>query len=209
MPHGQVGVEGMTKRRFDTDRVMNSATLQPQNSARFDAVSVGMSTAVLVFCGVIGAWIVARYLWDVPVYTVLLSIPAAVLSGAAVGALKLLDFVNEHRRYLYPIETITGIDIDRDGVVGVPPEDEVTMLRGIDMQFHRINTQLTDDDKRALKAYLLLDGKATVRGLSAIVGERASMLRSELIGLGICQQPQHGNAAAVLSREGLEAVKRW
>lgn len=139
-------------------------------------------------------------------------LPLPLLIGICVGSIKLIQFTEEHRDFLYRVEEATGVDLDLDGEIGRPrAETEAlpgTLVRGVDGAFHRIDTVLTAPEIHAIKRLLLTAEKATVRALTGIVGDRASQLRQELITLGICEAAAVKSAAR-LSADGKKAVMRW
>jgi hypothetical protein len=161
-------------------------------------------------------WSIVKPFWiKMPVWTIVLCLPFALVIGGILGGLKLIEYTEEYRDWLYEMEIFTQTDIDGDNVIGVPdPENptlpkEGTHIRGIDGQFHRIDTQLNSEEIQEVKRLLLLGQKATVRSLTNIMGERASRFRDELIDLGICDKPEYERGAAPLSRVGERTVMRW
>jgi hypothetical protein len=197
-------------KHYNTDRAIShySTQVPPTDSTRNDAVNWGMGIAALVFCGYVGGWTIVAALVDVPWYTCLLCLPLAMLCWVGVAAFKLLTFTEMHRSYLYRLESVLGVDIDDDGEIGVPQSG--TLLVSGDGTFKRIDTTLSPEEIDAVKRHLLLSGKATVRALTTVVGDRASRFRSELIGaLHICAPPEASNAAAVVTEAGKRALLRW
>jgi len=179
--------------------------------SRAGAINWGVGVALLSFCGYVLGWSILKGFWaSLPNWSILLCVPVALILGASWGSLKLIQFTEEYLDYLYAVEVETGQDINGDGIVGDPPMfDRPTLLMGIDGIRHRVDVDLLPSEVDRVKRLLLLSGKATVRALASVVGERASRLRDELIAWGICEQPDRANAAAVLSPPGKKAVMRW
>lgn len=190
----------------------NWQTIQmDQDISRQHATNYGIGIALITFCIYVLCWSILKMFWeDLPNITIVLCLPISLGMGISWGSAKLLEFTEEHRNWLYAIEEQTGIDINGDGIVGDPPIfDRPTLLMGIDGIRHRLNTELLPSEIERVKQLLLLSGKATVRSLTAIVGDRASQLREELIALNICDRPLRNNAAALVSERGKRALMRW
>ena len=202
-------------KRYKTDRAIVRGYInreQPTGDvSRIHAINQAIAAIVLVFCGYVLVWMAAKLLIDaIPAWSLFMCVPLSLLAGASWGAVKLIAFTEMHRAYLYGLESVLGIDVDGDSVVGEPTEKRGTLLVGIDGTYHRIDTSLSMGEIDAVKRLLLLSKKATVRSLTAIVGDRkAAQLRTDLIGLRICTKPEQNNAAAMLSPAGEQAVKQW
>ena len=205
----------MTKRRYQSDRAITSAFINHEpptgDTSRTHAVNYAIGVALLALVAYIAVWSFSVVLIDgIPFWTLLLCVPVAISAGIAFGAAKLLSFTEMHRAYLYGLESVLGIDIDGDGSVGEPTTPQTgTLLLGVDDRYHRIDTTLTTTEIDQVRRLLLLSHKATVRALAAIVGDRASHLRAELIGLHICARPERDNAAAPVSDAGRKVLTRW
>jgi len=178
---------------------------------RTHAINVGAGVGALALCGAVGAWGIARATGvDVDPVALAYAVPVAATGALASGAVALLRFTAEHRRAIYG----WGI-VDAEGapdVTGAPGQGKPvpgTFLRAPGGVFHRVDLVLSHPEQQAVKRLLLADGKATVRALAAVVGDRASLLRGELVRLGICSQPDATRAAAALTERGREAVERW
>lgn len=168
----------------------------------------------LGLCVVMAVWVGLRALnVSVPPRLLVFFLPLPLLVGICVGSVKLIQFTEEHRNWLYAAENAIGVDLDGDGEIGDPRAQTEptpgTMLMGIDGARHRIDVELSAGEIQAVKRLLIESGKATVRGLTGPVGERASALRDALIGLGICEAPTSTKSAANLSEPGKKAVMRW
>lgn len=196
-------VNGYVTRRSTNDR-----------TARQHAINYAAGVAIISLCVYVLAWSVIKPFWEgLPSWTILFCLPVALIVGSCWGSIKLMQFTEEHRNWIYWVEEATGFDLDQDGIVGMPAEESeargYTFLLGADRVLHRLNVDVTLAEIDSVKRSLLLSEKATVRSLTAIVGDRASRLRDELIALGICEMPRRDNAAAMLSTAGREAVVRW
>jgi len=178
--------------------------------SRNHAESWAIGVAMILFSAYIAGWFAYILTFgNLSIWSLFLCIPIAIIGGIGVGGIKLLKFTNEHRRYVYWYAEQEETALDFQEPVGNPPLEDYTMLRGIDGQYHRINTSLTDEEKRGLKLYLLMHESVTVRGLDPMVGNRATLLRSELITLGICSRPVSSNQAAEITAIGKKTVMRW
>ena len=195
---------------------MNTAEVAAPRHAdvtRQHAVNWALGVGTLTLCLLILVYVLARALtpFEIPKQALWL-IALAPVSGLSMGAFKLIAYTTEHRAFLYAIEDATGWDLDGDGEVGEPAQatpQAGTFLMGADGIRHRLSTELDAGEIKALKAYLTQNGKASVRGLTGLVGDRASLLRDELIAIGVCVSPRNANAAAILSDAGRKVVTRW
>jgi len=181
---------------------------------RAHALNWALSIGALVLCALVGAWILARALLDLSIPSdIIWLILLAPISGAVAGSIKLIQFTEEYRCFLYAVEDALQVDINNDGEIGQPQiagdTPRGSFLMTGDGTRHRIDTELSAEEVKAVKRLLLTSGKATVRGLTAVVGDRASALRQDLITLGICEEPDRKNAAAAVSVLGREGVMRW
>jgi hypothetical protein len=190
------------------------APVRNTDITRAHAINWALGVATLVFCLLVLAFVLAKALLhtSIPSEALWLILVSPIL-GLSMGAYKLVVFTEEHRWFLYHIEEAMGVDLDNDGSIGQPraqtePEPG-TFLMGVDGVRHRLNTELTAGEIATLKAYLLSNEKASVRGLTGLVGDRASLLRDELVTMGVCVEPPRKNQAAGLSDAGKKAVRRW
>ncbi len=186
---------------------------RPRELTRQHAANWAVGSMIFGLCAVVFLYVLARAA-GLPLQSdvLLYALPLPVLIGLAVGALKLIRFTEEHRNWLYQVETWTHTDLDGDGRVGDPQAGKIepgTMLHGISGGYQRFDVQLTRQEIEAVKRLLLTEGKATVRGLTGVIGDRASALRTELIRLGVCVSPENDRAPALLSEPGKKAVMRW
>jgi hypothetical protein len=197
------------------ERTAELPTVHPRSSdtTRAHALNWFVSVTSIVLCGLVAVYILAKSLLDVNlpgdvVWLILL----APLIGTITGAIKLIQFTSQHRQWLYDLESTLDMDLNRDGEIGKPEAGETatgSFLMCPDGTRRRVDTELSADDVKAVKRVLLGSGKATVRALTGVVGDRASVLRQELIELGICSKPEHSRAAATLTESGRKAVRRW
>jgi len=183
------------------------------DDTRAHALNWALGVASLTLSVLAGLGLIAFALLDLHISReLILLILLAPLSGIAIGALKLIQFTAEHRDYLYRLEDAYNVDLNMDGEIGQPAGGETptgTFVMGPNGVRHRLDTELTGEEIKAVKRILLGSGKATVRALTGTVGDRASQLRQELIRIGVCEEPAHKRAAAELSEAGRKAVRRW
>lgn len=221
----------MFKPRYQSSAPMVTAQAPPvtrwedpariRDSSRRHALNWFLGAAVLAFAVLLALWFIANGLSDwlgrwepvpVPViFTIIL--PAALLAGAVAGAYKLLRFTEEYRDWLYQIEDMLQVDLDGDDEIGEPKTKAGqptpgTLLVGPDGAYHNIDVTLTMAEIAAVKRYLLTETACSVRGLMAIVGDRASGLRSELHRIGILAKLR-SRSATPLTEGGVKAVRRW
>ena len=183
---------------------------------RTHAANFAMGAGVLAAVLSVIIWCTAKALWpEIPNISILLCAPVAAIFGLSSGSLALIRFTNEVRDALYAMENTTGQDINGDGVVGdpvmqvgTPPEG--ALIRGVDGQFHRIDTRLSKADTYAIKTSMLSNGTYGVRAINSVLGDetRGSGLRVELHRLGILTKPEQRQATK-LTPEGVKAVRRW
>jgi hypothetical protein len=190
---------------------------QGQEQTRAHALNYTLGVGAVALGFSLGGWL---SLWVVmgdrlPIATLALVPALALLAGVTAGGLKLMEFTEEHRDWLYSIEQAIGQDLDEDGVIGDPPQPAGkppggALIRGVDGATHRINTDLTRVELLELKRHLLTSGRFTVRAVNGLLGDdsRASALRVELHGLGILEEPKP-KAATALTDVGKRAVMRW
>ena len=167
--------------------------------------------------------LVVVYILIDEIFDAVMSIKFFVLvpvSFVAVFGWKLVSFTEEYRDFLYAIETITGADIDADGMVGrpfpeaPPPKPNGTYLRGADGSMRKISVTLSPSEVRELKWHLLNEGKLGTAKLLELWGEestaesRPSKLRLELFNIGIVTLPKRKSSPA-LTDEGRIAVQQW
>lgn len=173
----------------------------------------GLGVAVLALCAVLGVLLLLWVLTPLEIPgSALWLIAVSPLLGLGMTGARLIQYTQQHRAFLYRVEDALGVDLDRDGEVGEPVRGggpAGTFVMCPDGARRRLDTELTPDEVQAVKRQLLLSGKATVRGLTAAVGDRASALRQELITLCVCAQPEHDRAPALLTVAGRKAVMRW
>ena len=202
-------------RNYKTDRaIVNGYLPTPHpngDTSRQHAINYAAGVALLTLCAYVVLWSIIKPFWEsLPEWTIILCVPVALIMGISWGSIKLMQFTEEHRDWLYYIETTTGLDINQDGVIGDPESlQSGAILMGVDGIRHRIDTDLTLEEINAVKRLLLLSEKATVRSLTAVVGDRASRLREELMKLKICARPTSPRSAAYLTDPGKKAVRRW
>lgn len=190
-------------------------TPKPQADAtRTHAINWFVAVTIIAFCLGETALVVAT-LAGVRLQVVYVGLVAFVsfALGAVVGAVKLISYTNEHRDWLYSVESWTGVDVDGDGVIGVPVGGAAipgVLVRGVDNALHRIDTQLTQTELSAIKRQMLTTGAFGVRAVNGILHDetRASLLRAELHRLGILETPQPRTATR-LTDPGVHAVRRW
>jgi hypothetical protein len=139
----------------------------------------------------------------------------AILAGGVAFAVKLLQFTEEHRSWLYALELAAGQDLDADGIIGEPAQEPAqaadgSFVKGIDGAWHRVDVELEAHELHAIKKHLLTAGKFTVRAVNDLLGDdsRASALRVELYRLGILEEPEDRKATK-LTDAGRKAVRRW
>ena len=207
-------------RTYKTDRaILNNYTprLQPDaDTSRNHAINWAAGVGILAFCFYVLGWSILKMWWQaLPNWSIALCVPVALAFGATWGSMKLIQFTEEHRDWLYALEEETRLDLNRDGVIGdpvqvagIPPQG--TMIRGTDGQLHQLNTELSVADIHAVKASLLTSGYFGVRAINSLLGDetRASGLRIELYRLGILEKPQPRQATP-LTASGKKAVMRW
>ena len=124
-----------------------------------------------------------------------LVLPAAIGAGGVAFAVKLLQFTQEHRAWLYALERATGLDLDGDGTTGEPPGAQAqpkptidgALVRGIDGSMHRLDVALSPLEMQAIKRHMLTAG-AGVRAVTQSDETRASLL-GQLTAWG-SQQPK-------------------
>lgn len=176
---------------------------------RAHAVNVAAATGCLIASASVAAWTVARVAGaEVELSLLGYALPVAAVGSLSSGAVALLRFTMEHRRAVYGFELeLEPDEPTREPRSGAPMPG--TLLRGPDGALHRFDLVLTRPEVEAIKRVLLSEGRATVRSLLAVVGERASLLRGELIRLGVCERPQSERAAAMLTERGRGAIERW
>lgn len=188
---------------------------------RLHAVNWLIAVGILTLCLGVGAWLAAKAAGaPVTAWQLALAPLAAILTAGVAFAVKLLQFTEEHRAWLYVLEEATGRDLDGDGVTGNPeranppsqpmPPLAGALVRGVDGAMHRIDTDMTPHELQAVKRHLLTSGAFTVRAVNDLLGDetRASSLRVELHRLGILEQPKP-RAATRLTEPGRRAVMRW
>ena len=199
-------------KRYKTDRAISSISLQQPSGdlSRLHAANHGIGAMLLIFVAYIFLWTVtALLLENIPEWSLLFSVPVSVLCGIGWGGWKLLDFTNEYHAEKRWFAEQAQKALDFQEPVGAPLET-FTMLRGADGQYHRLDTELTVDDKNALKRYLLKVEAVTVRDLYPVVGQaKAGRLRNELIELGICSRPKSVNQGSPITELGKRTVQRW
>jgi len=200
------------------ERAATLATVPRRQSdtTRAHALNWAVGVAMLTLCMLAGAYLIGRSLLDLSIPSEAIAlILLAPMIGTATGAVKLIQFTSQHRQWLYDLERSLDVDLNRDGEIGQPgPAMAGETPGGVflmcpDGVRRRVDTELSAEEIKATKRLLLGSGKATVRSLTAVVGDRASALRQELIGLGICGHPEHRKAAAELTLSGRKAVVRW
>lgn len=91
---------------------------------------------------------------------------AAIITGGIVFSIVWMFKLWDHRDLLYTIETVTGLDIDKDGYKGKPSEPETVQ---IELHEHRTNGQSIswlelpiDQDKLALLARSVINGNRSL-----------------------------------------------
>lgn len=184
--------------------------------SRAHALNYAAASAALVTSLGVGGWLVASAAGGAPALELLAYAPAlGGLAGLVAGAVALLRFTAEHRAWVYRWGEVGEPELEPEPPTLAGPSDlragalPGAFVRGLDGGLHRLDLDLTRAELEAVQRLLLSEGRATVRALAAIVGERASLLRAELIRLGICEPPQGERAAALLSEAGRMAVQRW
>ncbi len=193
-------------------------SVRPRSSdtTRAHAINWFVSVTSIVLCALVGIYLLARSLLDlsIPSDTVWL-ILLAPLSGAMMGALKLIQFTTQHRQWLYALEDTLNMDINADGEIGQPSPKERepgygSIIRGVDGAYHRINTELSPEEMMDLKKHLLSTGGLTVRTMNDALQDdsRASALRDELYALGVLTKPRP-RTVSKLTDAGRKAVMRW
>lgn len=187
-------------------------TERRQDSTRAHAINYGLGAAIIAICCAVALWAIAATVWRLPWYTLGLAMLGGMMLGAVTGARKLLQFTDEHRDYLYAVEELTQVDINRDGAIGQPKEHETTgaMLRGVDGITRQVSVNLSGDEVYALKRHLIETGKYTVRAVNQLLQDdtRASALRFDLFNLGIIETPRD-RAATAVTEAGRRALMRW
>lgn len=195
---------------------VDRAIITPRTERRGDptlehAVYYALGIASVALCAILGVFVLAWALLPLELpKQAFWAILAAPLLGLGMGGVKLLRFTDEHRHYLYHLEELLSVDLDDDGEIGHPGGGPAgTFVMCPDGVRRRLDTELDPDEVQAVKRQLLLAGKATVRALTMVVGDRASGLREELIALDVCAKPEHDRAPALLTEVGRKAVMRW
>lgn len=189
------------------------------DTSRGHACNWGAAVGILTLCVGVCAWSGAKALGaHVTAGQLALTLPAAIGAGGVAFAVKLLQFTQEHRAWLYALERATGLDLDGDGTTGEPPGAQAqpkqtidgALVRGIDGSMHRLDVALSPLEMQAIKRHMLTAGAFGVRAVNTILQDetRASLLRSELHRLGILEQPKP-RAATPLTEAGHKAVMRW
>jgi len=221
----------MWKSRYAASTPMVTTPAQPvtrwedpariRDSSRRHAANWMLGAGTLTFAILLALWFIANGLSDwlgqwgpVPVPVIFTVIaPVSLLAGAVAGAYKLIRFTEEYRDWLYQVEDFLNIDLDGDAEIGEPKTragepNPGTLLVAPDGAYHNIDVTLTMAEIAAIKRYLLTEQACSVRGLQAIVGDRASALRSELHRIGVLAQLRN-RSATPLTEGGLKAVRRW
>jgi len=194
--------------RIESGLVLN--TNPTYDISRTHAVNWGIGVALVTFCVYTIGWTLLIFTWDgLKIWTIVLCIPVSIVAGLGMGGKKLMEFTQEHRYWTYWYHDQEEKALDFQEPVGDLPLEDYTMLRGVDGQFHRINTQLSYEEKNQLKRYLIGNETVTVRGLDPIVGNRATQLRVELMTLGICGRPAASNQGAEITPIGKKTIMRW
>lgn len=195
-------------------------TIAPSSdTSRGHACNWGAAVGILTLCAGVCAWSAAKALGaHVTAGQLALVLPAAIGAGGVAFAVKLLQFTQEHRAWLYALERATGLDLDGDGTTGEPPGAQAqpkptidgALVRGIDGSMHRLDVALSPPEMQAIKRHMLTAGAFGVRAVNTILQDetRASLLRSELYRLGILEQPKPRTATR-LTDPGKRAVMRW
>jgi len=175
------------------------------------AIYYALGVACVALCVILSVFVLGKALLPLELpEQAFWAILVAPLLGLGMGGVKLLRFTDEHRHYLYHLEELLSVDLDDDGEIGHPGGGPAgTFVMCPDGVRRRLDTELDPDEVQAVKRQLLLAGKATVRALTMVVGDRASGLREELIALDVCAKPEHDRAPALLTEVGRKAVMRW
>jgi hypothetical protein len=209
---------------WDTERETIHRETQTRQGRRADwntDVVVPAGQALLIAAGVsVGAFVVTM------VVTLWLAwpwwLPFAV--GGALGglafAIAAVLLTMDHRRLLWAAETLTGVDIDDDNVIGEPGSQDVLRVELMDRNDgnHKRLTFIDlpgDRQQLATLAEGLLNGKGT--GQAQWTGTAGPFsrseyeaIRAELIGRGLATwiNPDHHNQGWELTAAGRAVMRR-
>ncbi len=171
---------------------------------------VGLVRSCITSCAVVLVSIQAGWVAWQPGWIVVILI-ATLTGGLDTWADRLAQYTEEARDALFG-----AVAADVDSAPAPQPARvrpgsarSGTQVRCPDNAWRPLSVDLTQAEQRAVAASLLDRHDASVRSLTAIVGDRASHLRDDLIRLGICAQPARANRAAPLTAPGRQAVQRW
>ena len=189
--------------------------------ARAHALNWCIAVGILALAGGVGIWMAAKAAGLAADAGTLALVPvAAILTAGITGAVQLLRFTDQHRRWIYALEDATDAiedAIDDDGIAGDPTRTRTpaaplqgAIVRGVDASLHRLDVDLTPSEIQAIKRLMLVSGTFGVRAANAILQDetRASALRVELHRLGILEAPK-ARTATRLTPAGKTAVMRW
>lgn len=111
---GQVIQSGATYERREPSRMGNV-----QSDLVLPVGQSGVTAVVGLLAGAVGAYLLNTSLVG--------GVALALLGAAAAFSLTWLVLLSDHRRLLWIVETITGEDVDHDGIVGEPPVVKVEL----------------------------------------------------------------------------------
>ncbi len=162
-------------------------------------------TVVFAVIVIAVTWLLAVWGWkDDRVYKSLFPVP--LLAGLMVGGMKLVEYTIDERLERYPEKKVKSKPHSGPGAGDIRPG---TLLEGVDGVMHRIETELSREEVRIVKTFLLSAGAYSVRALHPFLGDRASALRPQLHKqLGIIEKPK-SRAVTKLTASGRKAVERW
>lgn len=132
------------------------------------------------------------------------ALPLALVGGMTAASWQLIKYTREYRDWLYARAAEAPAGNPRKELL--PPK--ATQLRGPDGVFRPVEVDLSTAEIAQLKGLLLREGGCSVRSLTPLVGDRASLLRQELHRLGILAELRQ-RAATPLTPGGKQAVERW
>ena len=126
----------------------------PGDLARAHALNWMLAVGILALCGGVGVWMAAKAAGLAADAGTLALVPvAAILTAGITGAVQLLRFTDQHRRWIYALgDAIDAIEdaIDDDGIAGDPTRTrppaaplQGAILRGVDGTLCRLDVDLS------------------------------------------------------------------
>lgn len=174
----------------------------PRDSTRRHAANWMIGVTGLASVVIVVVWWVPHW-WGVADLSDLLALlPLALLGGLLMGSLTLIDYTQ--RMY---VGGMPAPDPDPAGAEGASRDLGQTFLVAADGSRQRVDVALTREEIAAVKK-MLLGGMYSVRGITPVLGDRASLLLTELHRLGILEKPRE-RVATRITPAGKKAVERW